>query len=71
MVKKLLERFMKNKCERQIKQFRIEKVIKKKGDELYVKRKSCDNSFESCVDKKIYCYTKRVQNHVVIEEKLK
>ena len=28
-------------------EFRIEKVIKKKGDKLYVKWKGCDNSFNS------------------------
>ena len=33
-------------------QFRIEKVIKKKGDKLYVKWKGYNNSFNSCIDKK-------------------
>ena len=33
-------------------EFRIVKVIKKKGDKLYVKRKGYDNSFSSCIDKK-------------------
>ena len=33
-------------------EFRIEKVIKEKGDKLYVKWKGCDNSFNSCIDKK-------------------
>ena len=32
--------------------FRIEKVIKKKGDKLYVKWKGYDNSFNSWIDKK-------------------
>ena len=32
--------------------FRIEKVIKKKGDKLYVKQKEYDNSFNSWIDKK-------------------
>ena len=32
--------------------FRIEKVIKRKGDRLYVKWKACDNSFNSWIDKK-------------------
>ena len=32
--------------------FRIEKVIKKKGDKLYVKWKGCDNSFNSWLIKK-------------------
>ena len=34
------------------KEFRIEKVIKRKGDKLYVKWKGCDNSFNSWIDKK-------------------
>ena len=34
------------------KEFRIEKVLKKKGDKLYVKRKGYDNSFNSWIDKK-------------------
>ena len=33
-------------------EFRIEKVIKKKGDKLYVKWKGYDNSFNSWIDKK-------------------
>ena len=33
-------------------EFRIEKVIKKKGNKLYVKRKGYDNSFNSWIDKK-------------------
>ena len=35
-----------------LKEFRIEKVIKKKGDKLYVKWKGYDNSFNSWIDKK-------------------
>ena len=34
------------------KEFRIEKVLKKKGDRSYVKWKSYDNSFNSWIDKK-------------------
>ena len=34
------------------KQFRIEKVIKRKGDKLYVKCKGYDNSFNSWINKK-------------------
>ena len=34
------------------KEFRIVKVLKKKGDKLYVKWKGYDNSFNSCIDKK-------------------
>ena len=33
-------------------EFRIEKLIKKKDDKLYVKRKSYDSSFNSWIDKK-------------------
>ena len=33
-------------------EFRIEKVIKKKGDKLYVKWKEYNNSFNSWIDKK-------------------
>ena len=32
--------------------FRIKKVIKKKGDKLFVKWKGCDSSFNSWIDKK-------------------
>ena len=34
------------------KEFRIEKVLKKKGDILYVKWKGYDNCFNSWIDKK-------------------
>ena len=34
------------------KEFRVEKIIKKKGDKLYVKWKVHDSSFNSCIDKK-------------------
>ena len=34
------------------KEFRIEKVIKKKGDKLYVKWKGYNNLFSSWIDKK-------------------
>ena len=33
-------------------EFRTEKVIKRKGDKMYVKWKGYDNSFNSCIDKK-------------------
>ena len=33
-------------------EFRIEKVIKKKGDKLHVKQKGYDNSFNVLIDKK-------------------
>ena len=34
------------------KEFRIEKVIKRKGNKLYVKWKGYENSFNSWIDKK-------------------
>ena len=34
------------------KEFRIEKLIKRKGDTLYVKQKGYENSFNSWIDKK-------------------
>ena len=34
------------------KEFRIEKVIKRKGDKLYVKWKGCNSSFNNSIDKK-------------------
>ena len=33
-------------------EFRIEKVIKRKGDEMYFKWKGYDHSFNSWIDKK-------------------
>ena len=35
------------------KEFRIKKVIKRKGNKLCVKRKGYDNSFNSWIDKKV------------------
>ena len=42
-------------CEKELQatnqqEFRIEKVIKRKGDKLYVKWKGYDNSFNSWID---------------------
>ena len=55
MVKKLVGYFMKkNYEETNQKEFRTEKVIKKKCDKLYVKWKGCDNSFDIWIDKKKY-----------------
>ena len=34
------------------KEFRIEKILKRKGDKLYFKWKGCDNSFNSWINKK-------------------
>ena len=52
MVKKLLEHSRKKNCKTKQEEFRIEKVIKKKGNKLHVKCKGYDNSFNSWIDKK-------------------
>ena len=53
MVNKLLEVFMKKKLQKtNQKEFRIEKVLKRKGDKLYVKWKGYNNSFNSWINKK-------------------
>ena len=53
MAKNLLERFMEKKLQKtNQKEFRIEKIIKKKGDKLYVKWKDYNNSFNSWIYKK-------------------
>ena len=52
MVKKLLEHFVRKNCKRLIKKFRIEKLIKRKGDKLYVKWKGFNSSFNSWINKK-------------------
>ena len=50
MEKKWLERFMKTNCKKENqKEFRFEKVIKRKGDKLYVKQKG---QMDSCINKK-------------------
>ena len=44
---------MKKNCKRLItKNLQFSKVIKRKGDKLYVKRKGYDNSFNTWIDKK-------------------
>ena len=53
MLKKFLERFMKKNCKKTNQEvFRIEKVIKKIGDKLYVKWKGYDDSLNIWIDKK-------------------
>ena len=52
-VKKLLERFTKKNCtKKKKKEFRVKKVINRKGDKLYVKWKGYGNWFNSWIDKK-------------------
>ena len=48
MVKKLLEHFVKINE----KEFRVEKVIKRKGDKLYVRWEGYDNSINGLTNKK-------------------
>ena len=46
---------MKKNCKKAIQEkIRIEKVLKRKGDKLYVKWKGYDNSFNSWIDKKYF-----------------
>ena len=53
MAKKLLALFYEKELQSTYQQeYRIERVIKKKGDELYVKWKGYNNSFDSWIDKK-------------------
>ena len=46
--------------------FRIEKVIKKKSDELYVKWKGYGNLFNSWIDKKLHIYM-HTKNNLKVE----
>ena len=50
---KIIGPFYENELQKTNQQtFRIEKVIKRKGNKLYVKRKGYDNSFNSWIDEK-------------------
>ena len=50
-VKRLVEVFMKKKLQKtNQKQFRIEKVLKRKGDKLFGKWKGYDSSFNSWIN---------------------
>ena len=54
MKKKLLEIFTKKELqETNLKEFRIEKVIKRKNDKLYFKWKEYGDVFNSWIDKKV------------------
>ena len=50
--KKLLEHFLEKNWKKQIKKSIVEKVIKRKGNKLYIKWKGYDNSFNRWIDKK-------------------
>ena len=45
----MLERFRKTDCKKKSKKFRIEKVIKRKGDKLYLKWNEYNDSFSSWI----------------------
>ena len=52
-----VERIVGTFCEKELqkanqKEFRVEKVMKRKGDKLYVKWRGYDNSFNSWIDKR-------------------
>ena len=55
MVKKLLKHFMKKNWKKNQKEFRKEKVIKRKGSKLCVKCKGYDKLFNSWIEKKRHC----------------
>ena len=50
--------------------FKIEKVIKRKGDKLYVKWKDCDNSFNSWIYKKDLVWFYWLQLHCIKNESI-
>ena len=52
MVKHYWNALWKRSAKNKSKKIRIEKVIKKKGNKLYVKCKGYDNPFNSWIDKK-------------------
>ena len=47
-------------------EFRIEKVIKRKDDEIYVKWKGYDNSFNSWINKKDLIKLVNIFHHIII-----
>ena len=47
-------------------EFRIEKVIKRKGDKMYVRWKGYDNSFNSWIDKKGLIKWVKTFHHIII-----
>ena len=52
MEKKSFERFTKKNCKKYQKECRVEKVVKRKDNNLYVKLRGYDSSFNSWIDKK-------------------
>ena len=65
------EEIMGTFCEKELQktnqeEFRIEKVIKRKGDKMYVKWKGCNNSFNSWIDKKDLIKRVNTFHHIII-----
>ena len=59
MMKKLLKSYMKTNCKKTNQtEFRVKKVIKRKGEKIYVKWIRYDDSFNSRIDKKRCHYIK-------------
>ena len=52
MVEKLLGSFRKKNFKKSQREFRVEKVINRKGHKIYIKWKSYDNSFSGWIDRK-------------------
>ena len=53
--------FYERNCKKQNKkEFMLEKVIKRKGDKLYVKWKGYDDTFNSWIDRKEICYIRMI-----------
>ena len=54
------------------KEFRIEKVIKRKGDKLYAKWRAYDNRFNSWIDKKglVWKWVNTFRNHLRILDEI-
>ena len=67
--RKLLECFMKKNCRKQIKkELKVEEVIKRKDDQLYVGWKGYDNSFNSWIDTRT-CINESIFSRTIIFRK--
>ena len=55
-------RFMRYNCKKNQKEFTFEKVVTAKGNQLYVKWKHYDNSFNNWIDKKDLVASKPCSN---------
>ena len=64
-MKKYFGCFTKKNCKKQIKN-NLEKIMKRKGDKLYVNWKGYDNSFKSWIDKNDIVIWKWVIFHLMV-----